>query len=140
QSAHGDREFGYIGTRMRQERKVIVGHWENPAIQQQIDSWCRVAMGWHESRNLRVARFGDNMRYVAVTEGDKVSAQIQFGFEVHGFGLGDLTSVVDSISDEQVAAQIEVYRKEYEIADSLLNDEHQFAMLKNEARLELGML
>lgn len=140
QSAHGDREFGYIGTRMRQDRKVIVGHWENPAIQEQIDSWCRVAMGWHESRNLRVARFGDNMRYVAVTEGDKVSAQIQFGFEVHGFGLGDLTAVVDTITDEQIAAQIDVYRKEYDVADSLLNDEHQFAMLKNEARLELGML
>ena len=79
QSAHGDREFGHIGTRMRIERKVVAGYWRNKDVQQQMDDWCRAACGWHESRHLKVARFGDNMRQVAVTEGDKVAAQIQFG-------------------------------------------------------------
>jgi L-arabinose isomerase len=140
QSAHGDREFGHVSTRLKQERKVVVGHWAAPAVQLEIDSWCRVAMGWHESRNLRVARFGDNMRQVAVTDGDKVAAQIQFGYEVHAYGLGDLQKVVDAVTDEQVASQIEVYKEAYDIAPSVFSDAHQFQMLKNEARLELGML
>lgn len=139
QSAHGDREFGHMATRLGHDRKVVVGHWERESVQKQIDSWARAAMGWYESQNLKVARFGDNMRYVAVTEGDKVSAQVQFGFEVHGYGVGDLKAVVDTVTDAEIAAQIEVYKNEYEIADSLLNDAHQFEMLRNEARLELGL-
>lgn len=139
QSAHGDREFGYIGTRLRQERKVIVGHWQDARVQQQIDSWIRVAMGWHEAHHLKVARFGDNMRQVAVTEGDKVSAQIQFGYEVHAFGLGDLAASCENVSDADIAAQIEQYKQDYTIAESLLKDAEQLAMLQNEARLELGM-
>ena len=139
QSAHGDREFGYIGTRLRQERKVVVGHWKNVRVQTQIDDWIRAAMGWHESHTLKVARFGDNMRQVAVTEGDKVSAQIQFGYEVHAFGLGDLAASCDTVSDADIAAQIKIYQQEYAIADSLLNDAEQLEMLQNEARLELGM-
>lgn len=140
QSAHGDREFGHVSTRLRQDRKVVVGHWAKESVQVQIDSWCRVAMGWHESRNLKVARFGDNMRQVAVTDGDKVSAQIQFGYEVHAYGLGDLKAAVDTVTDEQIAQQIEVYKNDYDVAPQVLSDEHQFEMLKNEARLELGML
>ncbi|HEY7884316.1 MAG TPA: L-arabinose isomerase, partial [Cellvibrionaceae bacterium] len=139
QSAHGDREFGYIGTRLRQERKVVVGHWQNPRVQAQIDDWIRAAMGWHESHNLKVARFGDNMRQVAVTEGDKVSAQIQFGYEVHAFGLGDLAASCESVTDADIAAQIKTYQQDYTIADSLLNNAEHLAMLQNEARLELGM-
>lgn len=140
QSAHGDREFGHISTRLKQERKVVVGHWATTPVQNEIDSWCRVAMGWHESRNLRVARFGDNMRQVAVTDGDKVAAQIQFGYEVHAYGLGELQQVVDAVTDEQVASQIALYQEAYDIAPSVLAVAHQFQMLKNEARLELGML
>ncbi len=140
QSAHGDREFGFIGARLFDDRKVVVGHWQKESVQVQIDDWVRAAMGWHESQNLKVARFGDNMRQVAVTEGNKVSAQIQFGFEVHAFGLGDLEAVVSKVSDADVDAQLEVYKKDYEIAQSLLDDAHQLEMLKNEARLELGML
>jgi L-arabinose isomerase len=140
QSAHGDREFGHIATRLRQERRVIVGHWASEKTQEQIGSWCRVAMGLHESRHLRIARFGDNMRHVAVTEGDKVSAQMQFGYEVHGYGLGDLKQVVDVVSEAQIASQIELYKKEYEIAPAVLTDKHQFQVLKNEAKLELGLL
>jgi L-arabinose isomerase len=139
QSAHGDREFGHISTRLRQDRKVIVGHWATASVQAEIDSWCRVAMGWGESQSLKIARFGDNMRQVAVTEGDKVSAQIQFGYEVHAFGLGDLQQLVDAVTEDQVAAQLEAYKSEYVVSPSLLADPHQLEMLRNEARLELGM-
>ena len=111
QSAHGDPEFGHVRTRLRQERKVVGGHWATESVQKQIDSWCRVAMGWYASQNLKVARFGDNMRQVAVTDGDKVAAQIKFGYEVHAYGLGDLQKVVDAVTDEQVAAKIEIYKK-----------------------------
>ncbi len=139
QSAHGDREFGYIGTRLRQDRRVVVGHWKQDRVQQEIDDWLRVAMGWAESQSLKVARFGDNMRQVAVTEGDKVAAQIHFGYEVHAFGLGDLAEVVDAVSDEDANALVDEYLKTYEVAEEVLKDEHQMAMIKNEARLEIGM-
>jgi L-arabinose isomerase len=139
QSAHGDREFGYIGTRLRQERKVVVGHWQRESVQQQVDNWVRAAMGWHESHTLKVARFGDNMRQVAVTEGDKVSAQIQFGYEVHAFGLGDLSAACDKITDAEIASQLELYKQEYTIDAAVFDDAHQLEMLQNEARLELGM-
>lgn len=139
QSAHGDREFGYIGTRLRQDRRVVVGHWQQERVQQEIDDWLRVAMGWAESQSLKVARFGDNMRQVAVTEGDKVAAQIHFGYEVHAFGLGDLAEVVDAVSDDDANALIDEYLKTYEVAEAVLKDEHQMAMIKNEARLEIGM-
>ncbi|BFM21845.1 L-arabinose isomerase [Gilvimarinus japonicus] len=139
QSAHGDREFGYIGTRLRQERKVVVGHWQRESVQQQVDNWVRAAMGWHESHTLKVARFGDNMRQVAVTEGDKVSAQIQFGYEVHAFGLGDLSAACDKITDSEIASQLELYKQEYTIDAAVFDDAHQLEMLQNEARLELGM-
>jgi L-arabinose isomerase len=139
QSAHGDREFGHIGTRLRIDRKVVVGHWKSNTVQLLTDDWIRAAMGWHEARNLRVARFGDNMRQVAVTEGDKVSAQIRFGFEVHAYGLGDLAAACAAVSEDDIQAQVERYKQDYTIADSLLADPHQLEMLTNEARLELGM-
>ncbi|MGD8174868.1 L-arabinose isomerase [Marinimicrobium sp. ARAG 43.8] len=139
QSAHGDREFGYIGTRLRQDRRVVVGHWKEARVQQEIDDWLRVAMGWNESQGLKVARFGDNMRQVAVTEGDKVSAQIHFGYEVHAFGLGDLAEVVNAVSDEDANALVDEYLKTYQVDDNVLKDEHQMGMIKNEARLEIGM-
>lgn len=139
QSAHGDREFGYISTRLRQDRRVVVGHWQQERVQQEVDDWLRVAMGWAEAQSLKVARFGDNMRQVAVTEGDKVAAQIHFGYEVHAFGLGDLVAVVDAVSDEDANALVDEYLKTYDVADEVLKDEHQMAMIKNEARLEIGM-
>jgi L-arabinose isomerase len=139
QSAHGCREFGFIGTRMRKERKVVVGHWKSPAVQRDIDDWCRAALGWAESRSLKVARFGDNMRQVAVTEGDKVAAQIQFGYEVHAYSVADLAAVVNEVSDSDVLSQLELYRHDYDVATALLEDEYQRQMLMSEARLELGM-
>lgn len=140
QSAHGDREFGHIGTRMRIERKVVAGYWRNKDVHKQIDDWCRAASGWHESRHLKVARFGDNMRQVAVTEGDKVSAQIQFGYEVNAYGIQDLVDVVNQVSASDIKNQIELYKNDYIISPDALADSHQFKMFENEARLELGML
>ncbi|WP_185234791.1 L-arabinose isomerase [Teredinibacter franksiae] len=139
QSAHGDREFGHIGTRLRQERKVVVGHWQKETVQKQVDDWVRAAMGLAEARTLRVARFGDNMRQVAVTEGDKVSAQIKFGFEVHAYGLGELTEACEQVSAEDIAAQIELYKQDYDIEAAVFSNAHQLEMLQNEARLELAM-
>lgn len=139
QSAHGDREFGYIATRLRLERKVVVGHWASASVQRQVDDWVRAAMGWHEAQSLRVARFGDNMRQVAVTEGDKVAAQIQFGYEVNAYSLGELQAECDAVGGDEIAAQIERYQQDYTISDALLSDSHQMGMLHNEARLELGM-
>ena len=139
QSAHGDREFGFIGTRMRKERKVVVGHWERSDVLAQIDDWCRAAIGWHESQTLKVARFGDNMRQVAVTEGDKVAAQIQFGYEVHAFGTAELAERVDAVSDADVSAQLDEYHNDYVISNDTWKDSHHKAMIENEARLELGM-
>jgi L-arabinose isomerase len=139
QSAHGDREFGHIGTRLRIDRKVVVGHWKSEKVLSMIDDWIRAAMGWDEARHLRVARFGDNMRQVAVTEGDKVSAQIQFGYEVHAYSLGDLAAACEAVGEADIKAQLRRYRRAYDVADTLLKDPQQMEMLRNEARLELGM-
>lgn len=139
QSAHGDREFGFIGTRMRKERKVVVGHWQSPHVVEQIDGWSRAALGWAESQSLKIARFGDNMRHVAVTEGDKVAAQIAFGYQVHAYGVGDLVEVVNSISDGDAKSQIDVYCNDYQVSAETLNDDYSKQMLMNEAKLELGM-
>lgn len=139
QSAHGDREFGYIGTRLRADRRVVVGHWQSESVQRQIDGWIRAAMGWNEAQNLKVARFGDNMRQVAVTEGCKVSAQIQFGYEVNAYSLGDLQTSCEAVSDTDIEAQIDAYKERYDIDATIFDDDHLFDMLRNEARLELGM-
>ncbi|QYJ77398.1 L-arabinose isomerase [Shewanella acanthi] len=139
QSAHGCREFGFIGTRMRKERKVVVGHWQSTDVQAQVDDWCRAAAGWHESQNLRVARFGDNMRQVAVTEGDKVAAQIQFGYEVHAYSLGELNEAIEAVAEGDVAAQLDRYASEYQIGNELFSDEYQLDRLTKEARIELGL-
>ena len=89
QAAHGDREFGFMMSRLRMRRKVVVGHWRDEAVQAQIGIWARAAAAWQETRSVKVARFGDNMRSVAVTEGDKVAAQVQFGYQVNGYGVGE---------------------------------------------------
>src|SRR3954468_1792822 len=102
QSAHGDREFAFIQTRLRRSRKTIVGHWEDPVVAAKLGSWCRAAAGWHEAHRLRIARFGDNMREVAVTEGDKVEAQARLGFSVNGFGVADLVAAVEGVADGDV--------------------------------------
>ena len=94
QSAHGDREFGFICTRLRMSRKVVVGHWQDAEVQDELGAWTRAAAAWHDWQGAKFARFGDNMREVAVTEGDKVEAQIRFGYSVNGYGVGDLVEHV----------------------------------------------
>lgn len=139
QSAHGDREFGFIVSRMRINRKVVVGHWEEKAVRQQIDTWARAASGWHDLQGAKFARFGDNMRNVAVTDGDKVEAEIKLGFSVNTYAIGDLVKVIDGISDKAVDALVAEYESSYTIADNLLKDGEKRQSLLDAARIELGL-
>ena len=135
QAAHGDREFGFLTARLRLARKVVVGYWKDPETVAEIAAWTRAALGWHESQHLKVARFGDNMRNVAVTEGDKVEAQRVFGYQVNGYGVGDLVDRMNQFSDAEVQKLIAEYRDQYSIAA-----EHNKAdSLAVAARIELGL-
>ena len=109
QAAHGDREFGYLETRMGVARKIVMGHATDPAVAERIGAWARAAAGWRTARSLRLARFGDNMRDVAVTEGDKVEAQLRFGFSVNTYGVNDLVAAVDAAADKEVDALVAEY-------------------------------
>jgi L-arabinose isomerase len=139
QSAHGDREFGFIGTRLRKERKVVVGHWREKDVQEELGVWARAACAWTDWQGLRVARFGDNMREVAVTEGDKVEAQIKFGYAVHGFGIGDLVDHFKDVTDVEVDALLKAYDSEYAVASELRSGGARRANLRESARIELAM-
>jgi L-arabinose isomerase len=139
QAAHGDREFGYICSRLRKPRKVIVGHWQDAVTQLELAAWQRVAAGRAELRRLKVARLGDNMRQVAVTEGDKVEAQIRLGIEVHGYGIGDLVRAMDSVGDADVDRQIARYDDEYAMAEPLRAGGSKRDALRYAARSELGL-
>ena len=134
QSAHGGREFGFICTRLGKNRTVVVGHWEDPEVREELGAWARVARAWHASQNLKVARFGDNMREVAVTEGDKVEAQIKFGYAVNGYGMGDLAASVDAVSDAALDALVAEYAELYSLpaGDCAAN-------IREQARIEIGM-
>ena len=139
QSAHGDREFGFIMSRMRLRRKVVVGHWEDPVVQDGIDVWARAAVGLHDWQGARFVRFGDNMRHVAVTEGDKVEAQIKFGYSVNTHGIGDLVNIISAVSDAAVDQLISEYEDQYQLAPTLLKGGEKRASLIDAARIELGM-
>ena len=139
QSAHGDREFGFIGSRMHLNRKVIVGYWQDADVLDKLASWMRAASAWHDMQGARIARFGDNMRDVAVTEGDKVAAQIQFGFSVYGYGIGDLVCVTNEITDAEVDRLVAEYDDCYAVAEPLRRGGAQHAALRDAARIELGM-
>jgi L-arabinose isomerase len=139
QSAHGGREFGFIVTRLNRQRTVVVGHWSEPAVLAELGAWTRAARGLRETRSLKVARFGDNMRQVAVTEGDKVAAQARFGYEVNGYGVGDLVASVDAVSDAEVTRVADEYETAYELASPLRKDGPMRDSLLAQARIELGM-
>ncbi|MEM8891437.1 MAG: L-arabinose isomerase [Bacteroidota bacterium] len=139
QSAHGGREFGFICSRMGIKRKVLSGHWNNVHLHKKLDKWCRVAAAWEDSQNLKIARLGDNMREVAVTEGNKVSAQIQFGYAVNGYGMGDLKAYVDDVSDQDIEIQVEEYEASYSLATSLKHAGEKRHSLLEAARIELGL-
>ncbi|HVN54624.1 MAG TPA: L-arabinose isomerase [Anaerolineaceae bacterium] len=139
QSAHGDREFGFIGARMRLNRKVIVGYWEDAAVQEPLAAWMRAACAWSDSQGMKVARFGDNMREVAVTEGDKVEAQIRLGYDVYGYGVGDLVQRVDQVPEREVDRLVAEYDERYAMDDALRPGGSQRNMLCTAARIELGL-
>ncbi len=139
QSAHGDREYGFIGSRLRLNRKVVVGFWQDAEVQDKVATWTRAACGWNESQNLKVARFGDNMREVAVTEGDKVEAQMQFGYSVYGYGVGDLVDRVKQVTDGEVDKMVALYSDEYALASAVTSNDAQKQALREAARIELGM-
>ncbi len=139
QSAHGDREFGFIGSRLRLERKVVVGHWQDDDVQAQLGVWARAASAWADWQGAKVARFGDNMRDVAVTEGDKVEAQIKFGYDVYGYGIGDLVKAVNEASEVDVEKMVQAYLDEYDVIPSLQPGGERNASLREGARIEVGM-
>ncbi|HPN71634.1 MAG TPA: L-arabinose isomerase [Saprospiraceae bacterium] len=139
QSAHGDREMGFMLSRMRMPRKVVVGHWQAPSVIAQISAWSRVAAGKHVMKTMKVVRFGDNMRYVGVTDGDKVSAEIKFGFSVNTHGVGDLVKVINDIPENQINALIEEYEASYVLMPSLLQGGAMRSSLIEAARIELGI-
>jgi len=139
QAAHGDREYGFMVSRLRLNRKVIVGYWEDPEVQAQLGAWARVACGWADSQKMKVARFGDNMRYVAVTEGDKVEAQIRFGYQVNGYGLGDLAAYVQQAAPADVDALIAEYLDAYEVAADLRPGGARHQLVRDAAEVEVGM-
>jgi L-arabinose isomerase len=135
QAAHGDREFGFITARLKLARKVVVGFWQDPDTVVQIAAWTRAAAGWHESQHLKVARFGDNMRDVAVTEGNKVSAELQLGYNVSAYGVGDLVASVNQVSDSETDKLIAEYREAYAIDRQYDRPD----ALRVAAKIELGL-
>jgi L-arabinose isomerase len=139
QSAHGDREYGFIGARMGVARKVVVGHWEDAEVRGRIAGWMRTSVAFTESRALKVARFGDNMRQVAVTEGDKVEAQIKFGWSVNGYGIGDLVARIRDISEAQVNALTDEYESLYDISPETRKTAALWESIREQARIELGL-
>lgn len=139
QSAHGDREFGHICARLRITRKVVVGHWQDRGVQERIVVWLRAAAAWHDSASMKIARFGDNMREVAVTEGDKVAAQQRFGYAVNGYGVGDLVRHIDAIPDAHVDALCTEYAAMYTLMQGLEKNGVRHDSLRQAARIELGL-
>ena len=139
QAAHGDREHGFIMSRLRLNRKVIVGYWQDPAVPSQLGAWSRAAAAWHDWQGAKFARFGDNMREVAVTEGDKVSAQMQFGYSVNGFGTGDLVQRVNAVSDKEIDQLVAIYEAEYTLAPKLRKNGAMRKSLCEAARIEVGL-
>lgn len=139
QAAHGDREFGFVCARLRRARKVVVGHWQEPETQDRLAAWQRAAVGLHEMRRLRVARLGDNMRQVAVTEGDKVEAQIRLGVEVNGYGVGELTRHMAAVTEAEVDRLLAEYDAQYRVAPELGPGGPRRDALRYAARTELGL-
>lgn len=139
QSAHGDREYGFIGARMKIARKVVVGHWEDEQVRERTASWMRTAIAVTDGINLKVARFGDNMRNVAVTEGDKVEAQIKFGWTTTAFGIGDLVERMKEVSEKEVNSLYEEYSELYDIDPAASTSEAYRKSILYQARIELGM-
>ena len=139
QSAHGDREFGHICTRMRKNRKVVVGHWQDPAAQAKIAVWMRVAAAWADAQDMRIIRFGDQMNNVAVTDGDKVEAEMRLGYHVDYYPIADLVAVQDQVTDAEVDALVAEYEKEYDLAPNCQASGKDRQQVRNAAREEIAL-
>src|SRR6478672_9392931 len=139
QSAHGDREFGFMVSRLRMNRKVVVGHWQDESILKSIAIWSRAAAGWNDWQGAKFVRFGDNMRYVAVTDGDKVEAEYKFGFSVNTHGIGDLVKVINETTDKAIDDLIKEYEDSYSLVPSLLKGGDKYQSLRDAAKIEIGM-
>lgn len=139
QSAHGDREFGFLMSRMRINRKVVTGHWQDPVAVNSIAIWARAAVGWNDWQGARFLRIGDNMRQVAVTEGDKVEAEMKFGYSVNTHGVGDLVSIIREVKDSEVSALMDEYESLYSVSDELKKGKAKHESLRDAARIEVGL-
>jgi L-arabinose isomerase len=139
QTAHGGREYGFIAARLRKAHEVVVGHWQDERVQTELGRWMRVAAAVHDSRNLKLARFGDNMREVAVTEGDKVEAQIRFGYAVNAQSLGDLAAAVEAATPAQVNEKLASYEADYHLSDAVRAGGAKRGQLQDAARIEIGL-
>jgi L-arabinose isomerase len=139
QSAHGDREFGFIMSRMRLNRKVVVGHWQDPQVVDDISVWLRAACGWNDWQQAKFARFGDNMRQVAVTEGDKVEAELKFGYSVNGYGIGDLKKSIDEVGDGDITKVVAEYEEKYSVTAALRKGGDRHSSLRDAAKIEVGL-
>src|SRR5699024_990268 len=139
QSAHGDREYGYINARLNKNNEVIFGHWGEKNVQEQINDWLNVAVAYNESFNIKVARFGDNMRDVAVTEGDKIEAQIQFGWTVDYFGIGDLVSEMEAVTSEEINDTYQTCLTKYEINMGENDREYFEKQVKEQIKIEIAL-
>jgi L-arabinose isomerase len=139
QSAHGDREFGFMVSRMRIERKVVVGFWQDEKVLEEINVWARAAAGWNDLQGAKFARIGDNMRFVAVTDGDKVEAEMKFGFSVNTYGVGDVVAIINSIAQTDVDALVKEYEQSYTLAPELLAGGGKRESVVEAARIELGL-
>ena len=139
QSAHGDREYGFINARLRKNNKIVVGHYEDEKVLSQIQNWMLSAIGYAESQAIKVARFGDNMRNVAVTEGDKVEAAIQFGWTVDYFGIGDLVEEMDQVTEEEIQEVYEEIQELYEMTPGDNDPEFYEKQVKEQIKIEIGL-
>ncbi|SHF56672.1 L-arabinose isomerase [Bacteroides luti] len=139
QSAHGDREFGHIVSRMRKNRKVVVGHWQDEKAQGKIAVWMRVAAAWADAQDMLIIRFGDNMNNVAVTDGDKVEAELRLGYHVDYYPIGDLVAVQDTVTDAEIAELVKVYESEYELAANVKEGGKDRNQVIEAAREELAL-
>jgi L-arabinose isomerase len=139
QSAHGDREFGFIMSRMRINRKVVAGHWQDEQVLESVNTWLRAAAGWYDMQGAKYVRFGDNMRNVAVTEGDKVEAEIKFGFSCNTHGIGDLVAVINQTADADIDKLVQEYADSYVLGQTLHKGGSQHASLREAARIEIGL-
>lgn len=139
QSAHGDREFGHITARLRKPRKVVVGFWQDSATQAKIASWMRVCAGWSDSQNMVIIRFGDNMNNVAVTDGDKVEAEIRLGYHVDNAPIAKLAPYIDQVTEAEIDALVGLYEKCYEFADHCKRGTELFEVVRKAAAQEIGL-